>query len=54
MMVVTSPAGEHRAEAGAWIAKEKLRDVLPRTVSRWEDEVVAAVLTGVANARSAA
>jgi transposase len=77
--------------AAAWIAKEKLRDVLnlrarvtgsvpgerdvhgrlfrfydwcaqndgipelltlARTVSRWEDEIVAAVLTGVTNARS--
>ena len=77
--------------AAAWIAKEKLRDVLnlrarvtgslpcernvrdrlacfydwcaqhsdipelltlARTISRWEDEIVAAVLTGVTNARS--
>jgi len=77
----------------AWIAKEKLRDVLnlrarvtgstpcerdihdrlfrfydwcaqhddipelvtlARTISRWEDEIVAAVLTGVTNARSEA
>ena len=88
----TLGADRHGQEiAAAWIAKEKLRDVLnlrarvtgsvpceqdvrgrlftfydwcaqhddipelvtlARTISRWEDEIVCAVLTGVTNARS--
>jgi transposase len=91
-VVDTLGADRHGQEiAAAWIAKEKLRDVLnlrarvtgsvpgernvrdrlfrfydwcaqhddipelvtlARTVSKWEDEIVAAVLTGVTNARS--
>lgn len=87
----TLGADRHGQEIlAAWIAKEKLRDVLnlrarvtdslpcernvrdrlaafyhwcaqhddigelvtlARTISRWEDEIVAAVLTGVTNAR---
>jgi transposase len=91
-VIDTLGADRHGQEiAAAWIAKEKLRDVLnlrarvtgstpcerdvrgrlftfydwcaqhddiselvtlARTVSRWQDEIVAAVLTGVTNARS--